>query len=418
MQTKKTHWPSLLILITLGIGAAFLLLLSVSFGIKSLVDLFTNKADPAGQMIVAFAYGFELLILIICIWFIFQKALGREQANQPINFPYSEWQIFAVIGIIVLSVTIGAAISYTEIAWLTWLILPVLTIFVIVPPIWLLFGIGTKGIELDPRWRVFSILGLGMTLGPVIMIALELIILIAIIVISAIFIAIQDPFLLKELISVSKLIQNQPNPDQIFNLIAPYLKNPLVIGTTIGYIAIIVPLIEELFKPLAVWIFAKKISSPAEGFAMGLLSGGAFALIESLNASSDGTVGWAAIVSIRAGTSLLHMTASGLVGWGIASAFKEKRVSRFFAAYLTSASIHGIWNACAVGIGISVVGESIGKPEWLGNFAPAFLCGMLVLGFGMFVVLIASNRKLQKSLQDNLLLEHTDVQSAPHEEVK
>ena len=40
-----------------------------------------------------------------------------------------------------------------------WIVLPVLTVLVIVPPIWLLFGIGTKGMELGPRWRVFGILG-------------------------------------------------------------------------------------------------------------------------------------------------------------------------------------------------------------------------------------------------------------------
>ena len=170
-----------------------------------------------------------------------------------------------------------------------------------------------------------------------------------------------------------------------------------MIATIIGYIAIIVPLIEELLKPLAVWIFATKIESPAQGFAMGVLSGAAFALIESLNASADGTTSWPVIVSIRAGTSLLHMTASGLVGWGIVSAFREKRIMRFFAAYFTAVAIHGIWNACAVGTGISAVGESIGKPEWLFNFIPAMLCGMFVLGIGMFAVLIASNRKLRSA---------------------
>jgi hypothetical protein len=130
---------------------------------------------------------------------------------------------------------------------------------------------------------------------------------------------------------------------------------------------------------------------------MGILSGAAFALIESLNASADGTSTWPVIVSVRAGTSLLHMTASGLVGWGIVSAFRERRILRFFAAYFTSVTIHGIWNACAAGTGISSIGESIGKPEWLFNYIPAMLGGMFVLGVGMFIVLIVSNRKLRNS---------------------
>ena len=44
-----------------------------------------------------------------------------------------------------------------------------------------------------------------------------------------------------------------------------------------------------------------------------------------------------------------------------------------------------------------MVGEYIGKPEWLFNIIPAMLCGMSVLGIGMFAVLIAANRKLRNS---------------------
>jgi hypothetical protein len=397
MQTIKTHWPSLIILVVFGIGAAFLFLLFASLGLRSIIDLFGSGIDPAGQMIAASAYGFEILVLIVCSWFVLQRARGREKEILPFKLPYAEWQIIAAIGVIVISILIGEAAAYTKIDILTWLALPFLTILVIVSPIWILFGMGTKGIDLGKRWHVFTILGLSMTIGPALMIVLEMIVLITILVTGGIYIAVQQPLVFKELISLSKILQRETNPDAIFNLIAPYIKNPFVIGTLIGYIAVLVPLIEELFKPLAVWIFAKKLTSPAQGFAMGMLSGGAFALIESLNASSDGSLGWAAIVSIRAGTSLLHMTVSGLVGWGIASAVLEKRISRFFAAYFTAASIHGIWNACAAGAGLSFVGESIGKPEWLGNYAPAFVCGMIVLGIGMFAVLIASNRKLRSS---------------------
>lgn len=141
---------------------------------------------------------------------------------------------------------------------------------------------------------------------------------------------------------------------------------------------------------------------------MGLLSGAAFALVESLNASADGTISWPLIVSVRAGTSILHMTASGLVGWGIVSAFKEKRYGRFFASYFSAVLIHGIWNASAAGTGISAIGESIGKPEWLFNFAPALICGLLVMGVGMLAVLLASNRKLRKTAQP-LIAAETDI---------
>jgi RsiW-degrading membrane proteinase PrsW (M82 family) len=234
------------------------------------------------------------------------------------------------------------------------------------------------------------------------MIVMEMIVLLVIIIAGLIVVAVQQPEFFQEFIKLGKIIEQETNQDVILELLAPYLLSPVVLTTLIGYIALIVPLIEELFKPLAVWIFIKKIESPAQGFAMGLLSGAAFALIESLNASGDGTVSWPIIVSIRAGTSLLHITASGLVGWGIASAFREKRILRFFAAYFTAVAIHGIWNACAVGAGVSMVGEFIGKTEWFFNIIPAMLGGMFVLGIGMFVVLLKSNQKLRSSSSSSL----------------
>lgn len=374
-----------------------MLLFSVGIGINSIVELISDGGDPAGEMIGAFAFGFEMIILLFCSWVVLQKAMGREQAELPFNFPFAGWQIFAGIGMIILSVAIGGVIAYMEIAWLTWIILPVLTVFVIVTPIWLLFGLGTNDIELGPRWRFFGILGLSMTIGPVIMIVMELVLLSGIVIAGLIVVAIQQPALFQEIIKLGTIIKQETNQDVILKLFRPYISNPVVIAIAFGYIALIVPMLEELLKPLAVWIFAMKIETPAQGFTMGLICGAAFALIESLNASGDGTVDWPVIVSIRAGTSLLHMTASGLVGWGIVSAFHEKRIMKFFAAYFSAVTIHGIWNACAIGAGLSAAGESIGKPEWLFNFIPAMLGGMFILWIGMFAVLIASNRKLRNS---------------------
>jgi hypothetical protein len=397
MQTKKTHWPSLLILIVLGLSVTFMILMALGMGVSSIFSLFTENGDPAGQMISSFALGFEILILLLCSWFVLQKTLGREQADAPFIFPFADWQIVAVIGAVITSAVIGGLIAYTEITWLGWIVLPVLTILVIVPPIWLLFGIGTRGIELGPRWRFFGIFGLSITIGPVLMVMLEMVLLLVVLITGAAVVYVKQPALFQEILNLGRVLKQEIDQDAILKLLAPYISNPFMIASAVGYIALAVPMIEELFKPLAVWIFAKKIESPAQGFAMGVLSGAAFALIESLNASGDGSMSWPAIVSIRAGTSLLHMTASGLVGWGIVSAFHEKRPSKFFAAYFAAVAIHGLWNACAVGVGVSMVGEYIGKPEWLYNVIPAMLCGMSVLGIGMFAVLVAANRKLRNT---------------------
>ena len=397
MQTKNTHWPSILILIVLGTSVLFVFLFIAATGISSIIDLFSESGDPAGEMISTFAFGFELLVLLVCMWFVFQKAQSREQADLQFKLPFANWQILAVLGLIGLSVMLGAAVIYTEVIALAWVVLPFLTLLVIVPPIWIFFGLGTKGIDFGSRWRVFSILGLGMTLAPVTMIVLELIILFVIIIAGTVFLALSQPDLLQEVAAVGRILQNETDQDVILNLVAPYLSSPAVIATLIGYIGFIVPLIEELLKPLGVWLFARKFTSPAQGFAMGMLSGGAFALVESLNASGNGSAEWVVVVSVRAGTSLLHMVASGLVGWGIVSAFQERRYLRLPAAYFCAVAIHGLWNSCAIGMGISSVGESLGRPEWLAAYAPSMLGGLVVLGVGMFVVLLAANRKLSSA---------------------
>jgi hypothetical protein len=397
MQTKKTHWASILTLLIFGTSISFLLLIVTILGISSLIDLINNNGDPVVAMIGAASFGFVIVLLLVCGWFVLQKAMGHEQADHPFILPFASWHLIPVIGLAFAGILAGGIAAYTEITWLGWLVMPAATILVIVPPIWLIFGYGSRGLEAGPRWRVFASFGIGMTIGPAIMIVLEMITLLGIIAAGIALLAILHPDTLQDVMRLTEIVQSETNETVLLNTLAPYISNPFMITAGIGYIAVLVPFIEELLKPLAVWLFANKIESPSQGFVMGLVSGAAFALVESLNASADGTMSWPVIVSVRAGTSILHMTATGLVGWGIVSMFKEKRYGRFTAAYFSAVLIHGIWNASAAGAGISAVGESIGKPEWLLKFVPALVSGLLVLGVGMLVVLIASNRALRKA---------------------
>lgn len=399
MQSNKTHLASVLTLVVLVLAILFMLSISVIMGVGSIVSLFGGEAAPASGMIASGAFAFQSVVLVICGWFVLEKARGRETADLPFKFPFALWQILPVFGVFFFGTILGGVITLTEIPWLGWLILPLLSVLVIALPIWMFYGLGSNGIEAGPRWRFFATFGLSMTIAPLVMVIIESILLIGIVVVATVYLAVSQPNLFDELSSLMQVLSNETNPDLILTQLSPYLANPVLIGTVIGYIALLVPLIEELLKPLAVWLFAWKIESPAQGFVLGMLSGAAFGLFESLNASADGTVSWSVIVIARAGTSILHMTTSGLVGWGILSAVKEKKIRRFVAAYFTSVLVHGIWNAAAVGAGLSAIGESIGRPEWLFNYAPALICGLIVMAIGMFAVLTASNRKLHRSEQ-------------------
>lgn len=400
MQTKQTHWASLLSLLVIGTSLLFLLSLSALLGLGSLVELFTEtgeSVEPASGMISAVAFGFLSIVLLICGWLVLQKTRGLESADLPFNFPFPPWLWIVIPGMVIIGILVGGLATLAELTWLNWLILPFLTVLVITSPIWLVFGIATRGIELGPRWRFFSIFSLSLTIAPVLMVVLELIMVVLIIFGGAVYVAIAQPELVSELEAMTLRFNDNMSQEALLSMLAPYLRNPVLIATGIGYIAIIVPLIEELFKPLAVWLFARKLESPAQGFALGVLSGAAFALFESLNASADGSMTWAVIVTARTGTSLLHMMTSGLVGWGIASAFGERRIGRFFAAYASAVLIHGIWNAAAAGTGIAAIGEMIGRPEWVYTVAPALVCGLMTLGIGVVTILVLANRKLNQA---------------------
>jgi len=412
MQTKQTHWASLLTLILIGTSVFFLLILVAALGVVSLMDLFAATGEAASEMISAVAFGFILLLLLLCGWFILQKTRGLEQADLPFKFPFAPWMWGVLPAIVIFSIALGGLATLAELQWLNWIVLPALTILVIVPPIWLLFGIASNGLDLGPRWRFFSIFSLGLTIGPLVMIVIELVVLFTIIISGAIYVATTQPALMSELEMLTNMMTQGASEEALLAMLTPYLTNTTLIAIGISYIALLVPLIEELLKPLAVWLFARQIESPAQGFALGVLSGAAFALVESLNAGADGSTSWAIVVSVRTGTSVLHMMTSGLVGWGIASAFKEKRVGRLIAAYISAVLIHGIWNAAAAGTGLTALGESLGKPEWLFNFAPALVCGLLVLGIGVTAMLVASNRKLRKQLEMPLQSAEMQIETA------
>ncbi|MBM4427294.1 MAG: PrsW family intramembrane metalloprotease [Chloroflexi bacterium] len=396
MQSNKTHWASILTLAVLSFGVLFLFLVAAAFGVASLISLFA-EVSAAGEMIAAFAFGFDALLLLVCIWFVYQKMTGWDVAELPFIVPFAWWQVAAGAGVVFFSILAGGFAAVSGINWLGWLILPLLTLFVIAIPIWLVFGIGSNGLDTRPRWRFFAVFGLSLTLAPAVMIALELMAAIMVLVGGVVYLASAQPDLFLEISNVMERLAVQPENQELFlQTFAPYLSNPWVIAVGIGYIAIIVPLIEELFKPLALWLFGGKLTSPAQGFVLGMLSGAAFSIFESLNASADGSAAWALIVSARAGTGILHIVTSGLMGWGIASAFIEKRYGRLAACYGTAVLLHGVWNAAAGGLGVVGMGEMIGRPEWLFAFAPALFCCLIVMGIGMFVVLVASNRKMKK----------------------
>ena len=121
----------------------------------------------------------------------------------------------------------------------------------------------------------------------------------------------------------------------------------------------IIPLIEEILKPLALWGLAGRDLTDQEGFVAGLLSGAGFALLENLLYFTNilTAEGWSFMVIGRAGTGVLHMFSSGLVGWALARAWRSGKWPFLGGMTLLAVAFHGLWNAFALlgGLGPSLV---------------------------------------------------------------
>jgi hypothetical protein len=201
---------------------------------------------------------------------------------------------------------------------------------------------------------------------------------------------------------VQRLLLSSGTPETLLRQLRPYLLRPGVLYLILAIISGITPLIEEALKPVGLWLLARRRLTPAEGFVGGLLSGAGFAMFESLgNAAVFTGESWAAVTLGRAGTDLIHITASGLVGWALASAWRERRYLRLGATYLIAVFLHGLWNMISLSMGISPLVRM--APENLPPIlrstavAPVALAVLIVI---LLVMLVGANARLRRAQPD------------------
>lgn len=126
-------------------------------------------------------------------------------------------------------------------------------------------------------------------------------------------------------------------------------EQPWVIGLLLMYIILVVPAIEEIVKTITIWPILRRPLSSLEAFLSGVLGGAGFALVEALFLTQPGS-DWASTIVARAGATMMHTFTAGLSCWGIAEGIKKRRWRRFLGAFSVSVTLHGLWNAVAVGI--------------------------------------------------------------------
>jgi RsiW-degrading membrane proteinase PrsW (M82 family) len=180
----------------------------------------------------------------------------------------------------------------------------------------------------------------------------------------------------------------------------PFLLNPGVLFILFSFIAVLVPMIEETFKPIGVWFLAGQKITPAQGFGYGVISGAGFALFENLGNTSSGGEAWALVAGSRISTLLLHCFTAGLVGWGLASAWSQRRYLRLALTYAIAVLVHGFWNGLAVlSAASSLQGmTNIPLPASLQKVGAFASVGILILGVVVFIFFVSFNSLLRRNM--------------------
>jgi hypothetical protein len=218
---------------------------------------------------------------------------------------------------------------------------------------------------------------------------------------AAVFL-LQNPDYLLAVQSLVHDLSRASGVENALDVLQPILVHPMALAAVLVIVSVVTPIVEEMAKSAAPWIIYRRLRTASQGFCCGALSGAGFALFEGLMASADTSGSWTAIFLIRAWSSMMHILASGLAGWGIAAYRVTGRGSRLVAGYAVSIGIHALWNASVVGIGYGGLRSAFGseEPDVIG--LAAILAGSSTL-LALSVVLPAAihliNRRLRTSAE-------------------
>ncbi len=284
--------------------------------------------------------------------------------------------------------------EYTDLAWL---LLPPIHILTIGLPIAWLTYIGLRNLPNGTPQRYWGVFDAGMLLAPLLIFAFEFAA-IVIIMLGGVIVLASDPELLAE---ISTLVESfdyaSQSPEVFLDQIEPLLFKPVSMYVIFTFVAIIVPLLEELIKPIGVWLLFGHKLSPAAGYSAGLLSGAGFALVESLGMSVNSQE-WGIVVAARIGTGAIHILTAGLMGWGLAASWQDHRYIRLPIIYLLAVGIHGLWNGLTLFYLATEFSElqTIGFKDtaWnaFGSNTPFLL---VLLAVGAFFSLLWLNKKMR-----------------------
>jgi len=362
-------------------------------------------------VLLASALLFVGALLIPAAYYSFQNLVGEEVAastTKPMNILWGVLLTCAWLGITALT-----QIFYGNdvLRWIT----PPFYLLSIALPVYFFARLAVGGLNAGSKQRLWGALGSGMILGPALAAFIELMLVIFVLIGVGVYLAFH-PELRVAFNMIREQLNSASNPDDIMNLISPYLLNPAVIALALLFFSVIAPLVEETAKSLTTWTVFDRLSTPAQGFVIGALSGTGFGMVESLLASVQPDPSWGTTLFVRGGTTMMHILTAGLTGWGIASFRATRRARHMLGAYALAMFLHSLWNACVILIIMGSVGLDLGaRANSILGIALTILGGSILVLISLAVpfALGIINWRLRSALQPLPIAEVVENSGAP-----
>jgi hypothetical protein len=319
---------------------------------------------------------------------------GRRDLDRPSqrNFIFASLALLAWVGLVFL-------FKPVENSQLVWLFLPPLVVLATIIPLWWYIEGGRRGLASGSPARIWGSISFSLVVSVPFLLIIELMLLIGILLVFS-FYAGTQPELVQQMENYARLFGNfSTNTAVIEDLFGQLLQKPAVIVGALAITAGLVPLIEELFKPLAVWLLAGDRLTPSQGFVAGLFCGASFALYENLTAlSAAGSGSGTEILLARVGTGLLHVLTAGLTSWGLASFWQDRKYfGRLIGAYLLAVLMHSLWNGAGMISGLApLIPIPGGMPALIADLGHAATITLYVLIGVNLILLFLLNLHLRR----------------------
>lgn len=399
-----------------ALAALGLLGLAMIMAISGMTDLISHgwaSVRAANSFQWAYSLGLIGSLCLPSAWVSAQRLITKnDPGSQPSVsnawknfFPHTRkpdaFVVLTILSVVVMPAVLILGHLAAKSEQLAWLVLPPLNLLVTGLPVLWLVMLGLRKLNSGSNQLKWGGLAVALVAGPILILVTELVMIVLAGGLALGYLSTQ-PGQLEGIFNIIKQLRSMgpPNQEALLSMVEPYLEMPWVRTGLLVLAALVVPMIEELLKPVGVWLIAWKKLTPAEGLALGILSGAGFALFENLGNISGAGEMWAVVAASRVPAALLHMLTSGMMGWAIATAWTERRYLRLVLVYGLAVIIHGLWNGLAV-IGTFTIplDQPLQATPELTTSAMLIVAGLVALLTVNFSLYLRMNRRMRAKAQ-------------------